>query len=426
VLTLVLSPLHAAVRFAPLLFLGTLLIFLFRPPDVDFHELDRLGFAALVATGLVRAVILRKSLWPTVPLIWPMVLLLVFAVSTALGQPYDSQTWSLLAAKFVVPYALYYLAGLTFDTPASLRHLEIFLLCVLAYLSFTAIMQLLGWDALVFPRYILNPDIGIHPDRARGPFLQAVANGVTLNLLGLVALSGVGRWKLRGWLAALLLLALPIAILATMTRAVWLSFAGSVAWLGLSTRGVLRKASLALIGVSALGLLVSLTTSKDESALLDRAEEQGPINIRMAVYRAALGMAGEKPILGWGANQMPREIVRRVEGYRLEVYGTHNSYLEILVEHGIVGLALYLSIAVGLFRLGRGRGARSAGRGILAGDEFRRLWPVLVCVYFFNACFVVMNYQFVNALVFTLAGVLAAQQPTSSRMRHVSAIADAR
>jgi len=397
----VLTPLYAAIRFAPLLFLGTLLIFLFRPPDVALYELDRVGFVLLVAACLLRAVILRKPLWPSIPMIWPMALLLMFAVTSTLGQPYDSQTWSLLAAKFAVPYTLYYLASLTFDTPAWLHRLEIFLLCVLAYLSLTAISQLLVWNALIFPRYILNPEIGIHMDRARGPFLQAA----------------------RGFSAMLLLSALPIAILATMTRAVWLSFAGSVAWLGLYRRGILRKASIALFALAALGLLVTLATPKSEGALLDRAGEQEPIDFRMAVYRTAWEMAGEKPVLGWGLNQMPTEIARRVEGYRAVAYAAHNSFLEILVENGAVGLALYLSVAVGLFRLGRKREVDPAWRGTLAGEQFRRLWPVLVGVYWFNACFVVMNYQFVNAIVFTLAGVLAAQQPTSRRRRDAVASA---
>jgi len=33
---------------------------------------------------------------------------------------------------------------------------------------------------LVFPRYITNPALGIHAERARGPFLEAVANGLSL------------------------------------------------------------------------------------------------------------------------------------------------------------------------------------------------------------------------------------------------------
>ena len=42
-------------------------------------------------------------------------------------------------------------------------------------------------------------------------------------------------------------------------------------------------------------------------------------------------------------------------------------------------------------------------------DQFRSVWPLLVAVYLFNGCFVVMNYQFVNGLLFTIAGMLAAQ-----------------
>lgn len=430
-LKMVLSPPQAAVRLAPLLFVGTLAIFLFRPPDVDLYQLDRIFFGLAVVTCLLRATLLRKQLWPTISLILPMLLLSLLTVASTLGQAYDPQTWSLLAAKFVVPYTLYYLASLTFDTPASLRHLETFLLVVLAYLSFTAIAQLFGLDALVFPSFILDPSIGTHIDRARGPFLQAVANGVVLNILGLVALDSYRRGRLRGLAAVVLLSALPVAILATMTRAVWLSFAGSIVWVGFSACKYLRKASLALIAVAAVGLLVSLATPGQQSALADRAEEQGPIDIRLAIYRAALGMAVEKPVLGWGVNQMPQEVVRRAEGYRLKAYWAHNSYLEILVENGIVGLALYLVIAIGLFRVGRERAGPTPAPNqfwcqTLAGAGFRKLWPVLVCAYLFNACFVVMNYQFVNALLFTLAGILAVPRPSKERIGYVPAIATGR
>jgi Bacterial sugar transferase len=38
-------------------------------------------------------------------------------------------------------------------------------------------------------------------------------------------------------------------------------------------------------------------------------------------------------------------------------------------------------------------------------EHFRLFWPVLVGVYLINASFVVMNYQFVNGLLFTMAGM---------------------
>ena len=40
---------------------------------------------------------------------------------------------------------------------------------------FTAVAFLLDARSLIFPRFILDESLGIHVDRARGPFLQAVA-----------------------------------------------------------------------------------------------------------------------------------------------------------------------------------------------------------------------------------------------------------
>ena len=115
------------------------------------------------------------------------------------------------------------------------------------YLSFTAIAFLSGAHSLIFPRFILDESLGFHADRARGPLLQAVANGVTLNILGLLALHAYQRGSVRGVKIAVLLASVPIAILATMTRAVWLSFAGTVIVLiFLSENRALRRACLGL------------------------------------------------------------------------------------------------------------------------------------------------------------------------------------
>jgi len=62
-----------------------------------------------------------------------------------------------------------------------------------------------------------------------------------------------------------------------------------------------------------------------------------------------------------------------------------------------------------LFRLGRGKVPRDEYNGLL-DRQFHAMWPVLLGVYFANAFVVVMNYQFVNGLLFVLAGMLAAQQ----------------
>ncbi len=129
----------------------------------------------------------------------------------------------------------------------------------------------------------------------------------------------------------------------------------------------------------------------------------------MAVYRAAGDMLAERPLLGWGVNRLPTEVAARMENYRLDAYWAHNTYLEILVEQGIVGLGLYLWILIGLLRLTAAPGREEEMETTLLNSGFRRAWPLMLAVYAFNGFFVVLNYQFVNALMFSVAGMMSAQ-----------------
>jgi O-antigen ligase len=106
---------------------------------------------------------------------------------------------------------------------------------------------------------------------------------------------------------------------------------------------------------------------------------------------------------------MPAELPRHVTGYRENVLYPHNTYLELLVEHGVAGLGLYLWLMWEILQLRRGAIPSGETRGFL-NAQFHRLWPIMLAVYWLNAAMVVMSYQFVNGLLFTMAGMLAAQQ----------------
>ena len=75
----------------------------------------------------------------------------------------------------------------------------------------------------------------------------------------------------------------------------------------------------------------------------------------------------------------------------------------------MVGLALYLWLMWELWRLRRGP-VPPLERSSFLDAGFHRMWPVFLAVYWVNALVVVMNYQFINGLLFTMAGMLAAQQ----------------
>lgn len=414
-----LHPLHALIATPSLVFLAALTAMLFRPSDLKFYEIDRVAFVLLVAVVLSRILLLHEPIQLSSTVTLPMFCLLVLAGFELLRLPYDPEAWSVYAAKWLVPLVLFVLAGYVFNDAASLRRLELFALVMLAYLSLTAIAFMLGAKQLIFPPYILDESLGIHADRARGPFLQAVANGVSLNLLALIAVDSFRRRRLRGLMAMLFLIATPLAALATKTRAVWLSFALSVAGLiFFYPCSRVRRACAGLMLAGAVGLLGAICAC-GLGDFGQRLEERSPVEFRAAMYEAGWGMFLEKPLWGWSRPDIQSELMRRISDFHQEAFYFHNTCLEIAVEYGVPGLALYLWVIADLFKVGRSSGhfALSVG-GDFLDRQFRYIWPVMVFVYVLNGMFVVMNYQFVNGFLFTIAGALAAQNqdmPSSHR-----------
>lgn len=391
-------PLQALMAAPSLLFVATLTLMLFRPANVGLLPFDRLAFFVLAFVVLLR-ILLRKDEMPVcLSLTLPMLGLSALALSGNWTHTYDPEMWSVVAAQFLVPFAMYHFASSVFVTEDSVRHLERFCLLTLAYLCFISVAFLAGQTQLVFPRFILDAGVEMHADRARGPLLQAVANGVTLNLLGLLAFEIYRRKRMAGMVAGALLLLWPLAIFATMTRSVWLSAALSLCAVSLLKQGA-RLPRFSLIGPLAALVVISAiaVSSRAASSSQERFEDRGTVDFRWAVSELSWQMFREKPLLGWGQGEFAREIETRMSEFRPETYAAHNTFLDILVEHGMVGLFLYLWIITSLFRLSRN------------SQWLQYTWPICLGVYLVNACCVVMNYQFVNALLFTFAGVMASQ-----------------
>jgi len=340
-----------------------------------------------------------------------MLALTVLSFVGVVQEAEGPETWSLLAAKWIVPVVLFHIGSSVFCDTNSLRKLEIFSIVVLSYLALISVLFLIDARQFIFPRFILDESIGIHADRARGPLLQAVANGVCLNILGLVALDSFRRRALRNFWAFLLFISVPVALLATRTRAVWLSAGLSVLFIGFFGHDRrLRRPALALC---ALAAVASCALFYDAGAreLSDRLLDRSPVEFRLEMYRAGWQMFAEKPLAGWGSEaSVQPEIERRINSFHPERYLFHNTYLELAVERGILGIGLYAWLVVCLFRLSKAGTGDSTSPGHFLDGRFRRIWPVILAVYLLNASAVVMNYQFVNGYLFTLAGILSAQK----------------
>jgi O-antigen ligase len=246
-----------------------------------------------------------------------------------------------------------------------------------------------------------------------------VANGVCLNVLGLIALDSFRRKRLRGLLAGMLVITAPLALLATKTRAVWLSAAisiGFLAFFGFDRR--VRRVALALGAVVALGFGAAMLYRINSSSMADRLEDRSPVDFRVVMYQTGWQMFTERPLTGWGRN-LQAEVAGRVWDFHPEYYVFHNTYLELAVERGLLGLGLYAWLMVCLFRLSRTQ-ASTDGEPHFLDSNFRKLWPLLLGVYLLNASAVVMNYQFVNGFLFTIAGILSAQNAAQHRQVRIS------
>jgi hypothetical protein len=156
----------------------------------------------------------------------------------------------------------------------------------------------------------------------------------------------------------------------------------------------------------------------DQDSFAQRAMDRSPVDFRTEMYRAGWQMFVEKPVLGWSSERhIQAEVEKRVSSFHPEYYVFHNTFLELAVQRGLLGLGLYVWLMICLFRLGKTSVTSEEIDGTFSNPHFRKLWPLLLGVYLLNASAVVMNYQFVNAVLFTIAGILATQ--TSERRQLV-------
>jgi hypothetical protein len=89
-------------------------VFLFRPPDLFSFYADRIAFGVLVFFVALRTMALRDKIPFFAGLSLPMLGLMALAVFRALREPFDPQIWSIIASKYIVPFALFHLAVLIF------------------------------------------------------------------------------------------------------------------------------------------------------------------------------------------------------------------------------------------------------------------------------------------------------------------------
>ena len=293
---------------------------------------------------------------------WVLIVLSIYAIVSAdlsgtLVQ--HSALFALLDQLSLIGFALFILAPTIFATEYERNVLLITLVVIGAYLGWIALFEGLHINALIVPSYINNLSLGLHVGRARGPFLEAVANGMMLYTCGVAAAMAGAKWwdrKAVRLVCGLVVLLSGLGIIFTVTREVWIGSAAAT----LVTLGAFRRLRPfvvpALIGglvvvVAALAFVPGLNRTAS-----GRADDARSAWDRLNSDVAGLRMLDARPALGFGwyrFGAVSFAYYRQASSYPLTtVGGIHNVYLGLAVALGIVGFAAWLFALLGALAQG--------------------------------------------------------------------------
>jgi O-antigen ligase len=378
--------------------------------------------------GGIGAAVVRSLFDDSIPRIrvrivhWLMLLLVLYAVGSAAWSgtlTSHEPLFALLDRLGLVPFLLYLIAPVAFHSEHQRRILAVGLLVLGAYLGLITLFEAVHVNSLVIPHYILNPDLGIHAERGRGPFLEAGANGLAMFICLIAAVLTFPWWRdRRGRAVAIAVIVLCIAgILFTLTRQTWVGAAGGTVAAMLAHRRLRALLPITAAGAAVVVLLALAVVPGLSASVSGRTSSQGPVWDRLNSDAAALRMIAARPALGFGWGEFGKASVpyyRLAATYPLTSVGeAHNDPLSNAAELGLIGAGLWAVILV----VGLGGAAR---RPRLEAVEPWRLGLIAVVVaWFIQANFTPLDYAFDNYAVWLWAGVVAAG-PLQQRRGHIA------
>lgn len=241
-----------------------------------------------------------RARWGTVATL--MVLFVGWTLASMIwhGDLMTRSTQFALLDRTIMPFVLFLVGPLIFSTTARRDLLLKGFTLMGLYLGVTAVLEVF-LPQLVFPRYIVDPGVGMHFGRARGPFTGAEAMAMTLAVCMGAAIVLVGR-QLRRW-STLGLVVAPLAlfgVVLTGTRSAWLGLAAGIV-VALILSPALRRWIPMMLIAGAAGVVAALIFLPNlVQSIFERSTANGPIYDRLSSNAAAFRVIGDLPLTGIG------------------------------------------------------------------------------------------------------------------------------
>jgi probable O-glycosylation ligase (exosortase A-associated) len=157
------------------------------------------------------------------------------------------------------------------------------------------------------------------------------------------------RWVRLGLLVAMILTG--IAVLGTQSRGAFVAVGAMVAFLWLKSEKKLVP-GIVIATAAALTLMFMPDSWWAKMATMLEYEKDGSAMGRINAWMFAINLAMSRPIVGGGFNAFTPSLFQIYAPNPASFADAHSIYFEVLGEHGFIGLALFLLLAVLTWRTG--------------------------------------------------------------------------
>lgn len=331
-------------------------------------------------------------------------------------RPEFSSPWFVFITGYFFPFITFYFAKYYLANSADIRLVFTVIFYIGVYLVIMSFFEFYEIDQLIYPRYVADPDIGIHYGQARGPFLNSPHFGMAALFslaCGLHLISykqGMGKMILF-----LLLLLYPLAVFFSQTRAVYLAFVIMLILFLFMYHTHFPKWKVVALPVFTviLAILALLPILAGEDRRAGGLYQPETVTIRQGLTQMSWIMIQDRPVSGVGLGQF---IPATLDEYRgrvaiIDVYQDaihfHNHLLGLTVELGLTGVLIYVLIIILMYKRLFALSKYLASSDQFINTNFLVVIGAMWLGFLVNFSFSTPEFNiYSNAIVFMLAGMV--------------------
>jgi len=322
---------------------------------------------------------------------------------------------------YAIPYSMFVIGKNIFRTREDALRLVYWVAVPLSvYFPVNHFFEHAGMRQFVFPRYIMDPNIGgqaLHfGERTIGAFLQPVVTGLAMITMFVLSLYGLSRLKsnLARALAWGITAITPMGVFLIYSRGAYAGFFMALMVLLVFSKKLKMYALVILLAATlmVLGNWSNVkTTDRTQGGVADDTTARG----RLVMLQASMSMFKDRPFIGVGFLEFTnysRPYIRQVrmtllgmrESWMGKRAGQHNHFLTTVTELGLLGLIPELLMFYWIFwHLIKARKRHDDG----VEHDFVVVVLALFTSYVTMSTFMEPKYfEFMNAIPFMMAGIV--------------------